>query len=59
MDTLTIIVPKSIEALDGHCGSLSEQAIERIHNKVNKAYRQVCKIANLADRTSYILKVKV
>ena len=24
VDTLTIIVPKSIEALDGHCGSLSE-----------------------------------
>ena len=57
MDTLIMVVPKLIEALDGHCGSLSEQNIERIHNNTNQEARRCFNIVEAGQRAEYLLKV--
>jgi hypothetical protein len=57
LDTLIMVVPKIIDAMDGYCGALSEQNIERIHNVTNQHARKTHNISNKADRTEYIMKV--
>ena len=52
-----MVVPKLIEALEGHCGSLSEQNIERIHNNTNQEARRCFNIVEAGQRAEYLLKV--
>ncbi len=57
LDTLLMVIPYSLEQLDGYIGALSEQNIERIHNLVNKEARRSHNICNPVERTDFILKV--
>jgi hypothetical protein len=59
LDTLIMVVPTVLNALDGNCGSLSEQSIERIHNRTKKEARRTYNIANVHERTKYIHQVRI
>ncbi len=59
LDTLTMVVPRSLRALDGLAGAISEQSIERLHSLVNQEAQCSRGIINSADRTKYLLEVKL
>ena len=59
LDTLTMVVPRSLRVLDGLAGAISEQSIERLHSLVNQKAQCSRGIINSADRTKYLLEVKL
>ena len=59
LDILIFCVPKVISSMEGHCGSLSEQNIERIHLKRNLQAGKTHNIANNIERTKYIHQVRI